>query len=138
MKHQKMHEFAKFLSGLIFADFIYGLWIYSAGLLPLRWWGMTFAVHTVIAGMIFDVLLFAFLVHYGWFANRRPRTSAEKRFHIVVAVLLIIVAILHFLRIVFGWNFTIGGFNFPYWVNGVGTVITAFLAYASLHLAARK
>lgn len=138
MKHTRLHELAKFFSGLIAGDFLYGIWLYTGGFLPLRFWGITFAPHTVMGAVVFDALLFVFLIHYGWFANRRPRTSAEKRFHTLAGIIFTIVAILHLSRILFGWDLVIGAVAFPYWVNALGTIITAFLAYASFNLAARE
>lgn len=138
MKHKNLHEFAKFASGLVLGDFLCGVWFCTSGLLPLTFWGMRFTQGTVAPWLVFDALLFIYLVHYGWYAPRRPRTSAEKKFHVAAGVVFSLVALLHLSRLFFGWSFVIGSWAVPYWLNALGTVITAFFAYAAFRLARRE
>ena len=135
MHKKTLHEIAKFASGLVVADFIYGLWLYVSGHLPVTSFGITFDGRTTAAWLVFDALLFVFLVSYGWNLTGGSRTSREKVFHIVAGILFTLVALLHLARILFGLDFTIGAWSAPYWLNGLGVVVTALLAYASFHLA---
>ena len=135
MNKHSLREVAKFASGLIAGDFLCGLWFYWSGMLPITFFGITFTVPMVMGWMVFDIILFALLVHFAWYTHQRPRTSAERQFHLAIAVLLGVVAILHLLRLLFGINLVIGTWQLPYWINGLGTLIAAFLAYTSYHLA---
>lgn len=138
MKKQTLREVAKFGSGLVFADFLCGLWVSLGGHLPMRFFGIAFNEAGTMAWMVFDIVLFVFLVHFGWHMAERPRTSTEKKFHMAAGIVFALVALLHLSRILFGWDFEIGSWHVPYWVNGLGTVVTAFLAYISFHLSSAK
>ncbi|HVS79555.1 MAG TPA: hypothetical protein VHF05_01120 [Candidatus Paceibacterota bacterium] len=138
MHTRTLRELAKFASGLIMGDILCGLGFYFGGYLPITFLGISFDAQTVVAWLIFDVLLFAFLVHYGWNTKDRSHTSREKKFLAIAGVLFTAVALAHLSRIVFGWNLTLGSWEVPYWLNGLGTIATAFLAYASFHFASRK
>jgi len=43
-------------------------------------------------------------------------------------VLFLIIAVLHLLRIVFGWPAQIGGWSIPVWVSWLALVATGMLA----------
>ncbi|PIR04058.1 MAG: hypothetical protein COV59_02645 [Candidatus Magasanikbacteria bacterium CG11_big_fil_rev_8_21_14_0_20_39_34] len=133
MRKAALHEVAKLASGLVLGDFIFGLWFYFGGHLPMTFWGISFTEQNVIGWLLFDVVLFAILVHYGWRLSMRPTVSHERKFHMVAGVVFALVALLHLSRIIFGWNFVIGSWNAPYWLNGLGTILTAFLAFTSFH-----
>ena len=45
-----------------------------------------------------------------------------------------VIAILHLLRIVFGWSAVIGGWEVPEWVSAVAFVVAGFLTYESIRL----
>ena len=138
MHKTTLRELAKFASGLIAADFLCGLWLYFSGLAPLSFLGIVFTSRTIILGMIFDAILFAFLVYYGWRLDNRPRTDNEHLFHTIAGILFTIVALLHLSRIVLGWQFSIGSWPIPYWLNGLGTIVTGFLAYLSFRLGRKQ
>jgi len=138
MNKSTLHDLAKFGSGLVLGDFLFGLWFYSSGYPSLNFLGLDFSQQSVMAWMIFDILLFVFLVHYGWNTGNRPRTAREKKFHVVAGVLFTLVALLHLSRILFGFSFVLGSWDVPYWINGLGTVVTAFLAWMSFSLAGKE
>ncbi len=138
MHKNTLREIAKFGSGLVAADFLVGLWLYTGGYLPINFLGVEYGDRAVVAGMIFDIILFAWLVHYGWRMQERRRSSGEKLFHRIAGTVFAIVALLHFFRIIYGLNFSIGSWQVPFWVNGIGVVVTAFLAYASFDLAKKS
>jgi len=47
----------------------------------------------------------------------------------VSATLFLIVAIMHLLRIIFGWSVEIGGLSIPFWVSWLGVLVAGALAY---------
>jgi hypothetical protein len=47
----------------------------------------------------------------------------------VTATLFLIVAIMHLLRIIFGWQVEIGGLSIPFWVSWLGVLVDGALAY---------
>jgi hypothetical protein len=51
-----------------------------------------------------------------------------KPFTAATLVILALVAIVHVLRLLFGWSVTINGTDIPMWVSVVAFVITAGLA----------
>jgi hypothetical protein len=51
-----------------------------------------------------------------------------KPFTAATLVILALVAIVHVLRLLFGWSVTINGTDIPTWVSVVAFVITAGLA----------
>jgi hypothetical protein len=51
-----------------------------------------------------------------------------KPFTAATLVVLALVAIVHVLRLLFGWSVTINGTDIPTWVSVVAFVITAGLA----------
>lgn len=134
MRKKTLREISKFASGLVAADFLCAIWLYNSGMLPLSFFGITVTSQGAILGMIFDVILFAILFHFGWRIQERPRTKNEHKFHIIAGIIFTIVALLHLSRIIFQWQLSVGTWEFPYWLNALGVVITAFLAYASFSL----
>jgi len=138
MHKKNLREISKFASGLVLGDFLCGLWLYLGGYLPMKIMGIMFDVRQVLLWMLFDLVLIAFLIHYGWKMPDRPRTSNEKTFHMVAGVVFAIVAILHLLRVIFGLNFVLGSWSAPYWLNALGAVLTGFLSYISFYLAREK
>jgi hypothetical protein len=47
----------------------------------------------------------------------------------VTATLFLVVAIMHLLRIIFGWHVEIGGLSIPFWVSWLGVLVAGALAY---------
>jgi len=47
----------------------------------------------------------------------------------VTATLFLVVAIIHLLRIIFGWSVEIGGLSIPFWVSWLGVLVAGALAY---------
>ncbi len=133
MRKNTLQELCKFGSGLIAGDFLAGWWVYAKGLLPISFLGITWGQRGVLVGMVFDAILFAFLVHFGWRVTETPKNE-ERMFHRIAGVVFAIVAIMHLLRLIFGWQLNLFGWAAPYWLSGIGTVAAAFLSYASFQL----
>lgn len=137
MNKTTLRETCKFLSGLVAGDFLAGLWFYAKGLLPISFLGITIGQRGVILWMIFDAILFFFLVHYGWRIKENLK-SEERAFHRAAAYVFGIIAIMHLLRLVFGWQFNLFGWATPYWLSGIGAVVAAFLSYASFQITKKR
>ena len=59
---------------------------------------------------------------------------AQRTFSLITAILFLLIAFLHAVRLLQGWQVTIGGAVVPIWVSWIGLVITAFLAYEGFRL----
>jgi uncharacterized protein involved in cysteine biosynthesis len=53
----------------------------------------------------------------------------RKIYMTVTATLFLVVAIMHLLRIIFGWQVEIGGLSIPFWVSWLGVLVAGALAY---------
>ena len=49
-------------------------------------------------------------------------------------MIFFIIALLHAVRIFYGWEAVIGGLKVPTWVSWIALVISAYLSYAGLSL----
>ncbi|MGH7141155.1 MAG: hypothetical protein ACREGH_00780 [Minisyncoccia bacterium] len=136
MRHQTLREIAKFASGLVAADFLCGIWFWGAGMLPVPFMGTTITAGMVGPWLIFDVVLFLFLVHYGWHTGKIPNLR-ERTYTLVAGILFTIVALAHFIRIFTGAEFSIFGWTVPLWLSWIGVIVTTYLAYMSFHLTVR-
>jgi len=54
--------------------------------------------------------------------------AMNKPFTVVAVVIFAIVAVMHLLRLVLGWDATIAGTEIPMWVSVAGLVIAGGLA----------
>lgn len=136
MKHYKLHEIAKFASGLIAADFIGVIWFAVNGGFPMTVFGVEFTSEIVWPALIFDAALFLILVHYGWHIGKTPRLR-ERTYLFVAGSIFGIVALAHLMRAFFGADLSLAGWAIPLWLSWTATVVTAYLAYMSFHLALR-
>ncbi len=55
-----------------------------------------------------------------------------RSFSITAGVIFLIIALLHALRIFYGWQAVIGGLQVPTWVSWIALAISAYLSYAGL------
>jgi hypothetical protein len=62
---------------------------------------------------------------------------SQKTFTIIVSVIFGLVALLHVLRIFFGWSAVIGGWTVPMWLSWIGLVVAGGLSYFGINLAMR-
>ena len=53
----------------------------------------------------------------------------QKTYMMVTATLFLVVAIMHLLRIILGWQVEIGGLGIPFWVSWLGILVAGALAY---------
>ena len=58
----------------------------------------------------------------------------QKTFSLTAGVIFSLVALLHGLRLVFGWEAIIAGWVVPPWLSGLGLLVAGFLSYEGLRL----
>jgi hypothetical protein len=61
-----------------------------------------------------------------------------KMFVAVTGAIFSIVALVHLLRIYFGWPLLIGNWDIPMWISWVAVVVAGGLGYCGFRLATRK
>lgn len=133
-----VREIGKFLAGLVAADLIFGLWLLISGALPSVVLGMYITVPFAWFWVGFDLFVLLVLVHYSWHPKALEPHASSRVLFSVVGVIMAVVAVAHFLRLVFGWSVVIGGWDAPLWVSWVGIIVAGYISYASFHLASRK
>jgi hypothetical protein len=63
---------------------------------------------------------------------------SQKNFNLLAGAIFAVAALLHLLRLYFGWSAVLGGWTVPMWWSWFGVVITAGLAYFGISLAMRE
>jgi hypothetical protein len=124
-----LREMSKFAAGLVAADFLTGLWFLISGTLPIILFGATWTA--------FDILLLLVLIHYGWYADVHSPSIKQKNLFRTVGIIIGIVALMHFLRLAFAVSVNIGGWEAPYWMSWVSTIVGACISYASFRFASK-
>ena len=75
--------------------------------------------------------------HYGA-ASMRPKNRGkqmkQKTFTLTVGMVFVIVAALHVLRLVLGWQAVIGNWNVPLWISWLAIAVSGCLAYTAFTL----
>ena len=61
----------------------------------------------------------------------------HRAFSMVSGVIFALVALLHLIRIWYGWPAVIGGWSVPMWVSWIAVLVAAGLAYFGLRFASR-
>src|SRR5262249_57790084 len=64
-----------------------------------------------------------------------PRSPAMKPFTATAVVVLTIVAVIHLLRLLAGWQLVVSGFVVPVWWSAPGCIVAAGLAVLPLRAA---
>lgn len=63
---------------------------------------------------------------------------SQKTFTLTAGMIFTLVAGLHLLRVVLGWEAVIGGWNVPVWFSWLGVALAGFLAYTAFTLGTEK
>jgi hypothetical protein len=58
--------------------------------------------------------------------------NQKTTFNTVAGVAFLIVAVIHLLRIFYGWEVSVGGLIIPLWVSYLGVVVPGLLSYFGL------
>lgn len=64
--------------------------------------------------------------------------TKQGAFLLVSSSIFALIALLHALRLIYGWNVTIGEWTVPVWVSAVGFLIAGYLAFQGLLLKRRQ
>ena len=59
----------------------------------------------------------------------------QRTFSLVTAALFFLIALLHVVRLVRGWQVTVEGTVVPLWISWIGLAIATYLAYEGFRLA---
>jgi hypothetical protein len=59
-------------------------------------------------------------------------------FVLVTSSIFALIALLHALRLIYGWGVTIGEWTMPVWVSAVGFLIAAYLALQGILLSRKQ
>jgi uncharacterized membrane protein len=65
-------------------------------------------------------------------------TMTQRTFSLITAVLFSLIALLHAVRLLRGWEVNIEGAVVPIWISWIGLAIAAYLAYEGFRLAKTK
>ena len=57
----------------------------------------------------------------------------QRTFTVTASAIFGIVALLHVLRIFFGWPAVIGGWTVPMWLSWIGLIVAGGLSYLGIH-----
>ena len=58
----------------------------------------------------------------------------SKTFFLTSGVLFTVIALLHLLRLLSGWEAVIAGWAVPLWASAVAAIVSAYLAYEGVRL----
>lgn len=59
---------------------------------------------------------------------------SQRSFPLITGAIFTLIALLHLLRIVFGWEAIIGGWVLPAWVSWAALPVAGYLAYEGFRL----
>lgn len=62
----------------------------------------------------------------------------QKSFSTTVGVVFALIALLHLVRALYGWEAVIGGWAMPFWASWVALVVSLYLAYTAFSLARKS
>ena len=58
----------------------------------------------------------------------------QKTFTVTAGIVFVIVAVLHVMRLFFGWEAIIGGWHVPLWISWLALAASGYLAYTAFTL----
>ena len=58
---------------------------------------------------------------------------SEKMFSLIVGIVFLLIALSHFVRVVFGVSLVVQDFSVPMWASAVAVIIAAYLSYEGFH-----
>ena len=62
---------------------------------------------------------------------------SRKAYFAVTGIIFLAIAILHLLRIIFGWSPVVEGWAVPVWLSWVALVVAGWLGYEGLRFAGK-
>jgi uncharacterized membrane protein len=58
----------------------------------------------------------------------------QRSFSLLAGIIFIIIALLHLLRILYGWEAVIGGWAVPKWISWAALAVAGYLGFEGLRL----
>lgn len=58
----------------------------------------------------------------------------QKTYFLTTAVIFLIIAVLHILRVILGWPSVIGGWEVPIWLSWIALILAGYLAFSGFKL----
>jgi len=135
---RRIREVSKFLSGLVAANILVGLWMGPVRGYTDMFMGFTLPYGLANAWIIFDLVVLAFLIHYGWHVELPESKHPRRILFGLMGCVFYLFAVLLLLQVVGSVAIEVGGLAVPYWLSTVGVLVTGFLGYSSFHFARRK
>jgi uncharacterized membrane protein len=62
---------------------------------------------------------------------------SQKAYLKSAGLIFLLIAVLHLLRLVFGWEAVFEGWNVPQWLSVVALIVAGYLAYEGFRLSQR-
>ena len=59
---------------------------------------------------------------------------SQKTFTLTAGVVFSLITVLHVLRLLFGWEAVIGGWDVPLWISWAALAVSGYLAYTAFKL----
>ena len=63
---------------------------------------------------------------------------SQRSFSLVAGTIFTIIALIHLLRIIYGWDPVVQGWTVPKWMSWVALVVSGYLGYEGLRLAIKS
>jgi hypothetical protein len=60
---------------------------------------------------------------------------SQRSYTLIAGVIFLLIALGHFLRVVFGVSFVVYDINIPMWASIIAVVVMGFLSYEGFHFA---
>jgi len=73
--------------------------------------------------------------HGGNIRTREVIHMNRRSYCVITGIIFIVIALLHLLRIVYGWKVVIGPWTAPEWISWVALVVAGYLGYEGIRLA---
>lgn len=61
----------------------------------------------------------------------------QKLYLRTAATIFGVIAVLHVLRLLLGWQIVIGGVTFPMWLSWIGPFVASYLSYTGFRLSSK-
>ena len=58
----------------------------------------------------------------------------QRSFSLLAGIIFTIIALLHVLRIIYGWDPVVEGWTVPKWISWVALIVSGYLGYEGLRL----
>ena len=62
----------------------------------------------------------------------------QKTFSRITGIVFLLIAVLHILRMAYGWDAAIAGWSVPLWLSAVALAMSLYLAYHGLTLGRKR